>query len=200
VTPKREGVPVPGPLHHFASRIQDIPAAEVDDIDLKLLKLLAQDGRASLKSLAAEIGLSSPAVSDRITRLTAKGVIRGFNVDIDWEVLGFSTVAYLSIVAKDSQDQNSLMDALLNIPRVEEVSVVTGSTDMMVKIRAAGFGDLRQLLAEEIWALDGILRTETLITLFSAENQHKSFDLLERMSVGAAAPVNPGDGSSTPAG
>ncbi len=174
------------PLRGLAKRVQASgPSVELDAIDTRLLIELAQDARVPQRKLAEVLGMSSPAVADRIARLKSRGVIRGFRVDIDWDRLGNSTVAYLSIVAAMGQDQNSVIEQLVNVRGVEEISVVTGSTDMLVKIRAHGFDDLRTILANDIWNIEGVQKTETSIAMIRVEPD----GVIERMLTSM-----PGDG------
>ena len=56
---------------------------ELDDTDLEILRLLAEDARRSWRDIGDEVGLSGPAVSDRVARLRESGIIRGFTVDLD---------------------------------------------------------------------------------------------------------------------
>ncbi|GAB3600291.1 Lrp/AsnC family transcriptional regulator [Microbacterium tumbae] len=158
------------PLKSIVDRIRPSePEVELDAIDAQLLIELSRDARVAQRHLAEVLGMSSPAVADRIARLKAKGVIRGFSVDIDWEVLGYSTVAYLSIDRAVEQDQGAVFDALLGVRGVEEISVITGGSDMVVKIRAHGFDDLRRILTGEIWAIPGVQQTETSIVIVREE-------------------------------
>jgi Lrp/AsnC family transcriptional regulator for asnA, asnC and gidA/Lrp/AsnC family leucine-responsive transcriptional regulator len=158
------------PLKSFADRIgSSEPRVELDAIDTQLLIELSRDARVPQRKLAEILGMSSPAVADRIAKLKAKGVIRRFSVDLDWELLGQSTVAYLSIDNAVGFDQRSVFETLLKARGVEEISLVTGSNDMLVKIRAHGFDDLRLILATEIWTIPGVQQTETSIVIVRAE-------------------------------
>jgi DNA-binding Lrp family transcriptional regulator len=158
------------PLKSFADHIgSSEPKVELDAIDVRLLVELSRDARVPQRKLAEVLGMSSPAVADRIARLKAKGVIRGFSVDVDWELLGHSTVAYLSIDNAVGYDQKTVFDSLLEVRGVEEISLVTGSNDMLVKVRAHGFDDLRLILATEIWTIPGVQETETSIVIVRAE-------------------------------
>jgi len=158
------------PLKSFADRIlPSAPEVELDAIDTQLLVELSRDARVPQRKLAEVLGMSSPAVADRIARLKAKGVIRGFSVDINWDVLGHSTVAYLSIDNAVGFDQKAVFESLLEVRGVEEISLVTGSNDMFVKIRAHGFDDLRYILATKIWTIPGVQQTETSIVIVRAE-------------------------------
>lgn len=147
--------------NHPDSEIQHV----LDQVDRRLLSLLSRDGRASLRSLGADVGLSGPAVADRITRLTERGVIRRFNVDIDWAQLGLPTLTYISLQTDKSRDISQVVDALREMDRVEEVSIVTGSNDLLVRARVADLTDLRQLLVERLWPIEGIQRVETTLAV-----------------------------------
>jgi DNA-binding Lrp family transcriptional regulator len=159
--------------------IQPQPAVELDAIDRCLLSELSKDARIPQRKLAALLGMSAPAVADRINRLKARGVIRGFRADIDWDRLGVSTVAYLSISAAPGQEQHSVIVGLLKVRGVEEITVVTGAQDLIVKVRAYSFDDLRVLLANEIWTISGVQKTETSIAMIRVEPPEAAQRLLE---------------------
>ncbi len=147
------------------------PPAALDATDLRLLELLVQDARTSQRGLARELQMSPPAVGDRIARLERLGVIRGYRADIDWAALGFPMQVFLSVIA--ATDQASIIRALHAIPEVEEVSVVTGSIDLLARLRVRDQAHLRAILLEGIWQIPGVSRTETLLSL--AETPRKDF-------------------------
>lgn len=158
------------PLQGLAARFSEtVEPVGVDRIDLQILRSLAQDSRASLKSLSRDVGLSSPSVSERIGRLTNSGVIRKFSVDIDWSRLGYSVSSYVSISVKSGYDRNQVFGELLKLHIVEEIAVVTGGRDFLVKMRTAGFDDLRRVLAQELWAIEGVETTETQMAIYLQE-------------------------------
>lgn len=137
----------------------------LDTVDARLLQLLEHDGRASLRSLADAIGLSGPAVADRINRLTDRGIIRRFSVDIDWARLGLPTLAQIALLTDKTQHIENVVARLREVERIEEVSIVTGSTDLLVRARVADLTDLRRLLVEKIWPIEGIQRVETTLAV-----------------------------------
>src|SRR5882757_4410323 len=65
------------------------PTVPLDDVDRQILVLLSQDSRRSQRALARELGMSAPAVGERIGRLERLGVIRGYGVRLDWSAAGF---------------------------------------------------------------------------------------------------------------
>lgn len=146
-------------------RSKDEVNETLDAVDARLLRLLDQDGRASLRSLADAVGLSGPAVADRINRLTERGIIRRFAVDIDWARLGLPTLAQIALLTDKTQHIESVVARLREVERIEEVSIVTGSTDLLVRARVADLTDLRRLLVERIWPIEGIQRVETTLAV-----------------------------------
>lgn len=143
------------------------PLPATDAIDLKLMKLLLEDGRATLKSLAAEVGLSSPAVSERLARLNSVGIIKGYSVDIDWQLLGYSMVVYLSILIRPGFDRSSVLEDLGQVPNIEEIAVVTGPSDLILRIRTTGFEHLTSMIAEHIWSRNDLEFTETRVAFYT---------------------------------
>src|SRR5947209_5171680 len=70
----------------------------LDRHDLAILALLARDARMSRRAVAREVGMSAPAVADRIARLERAGVIRGYRADVDRSLLGYALVVYVGVV------------------------------------------------------------------------------------------------------
>lgn len=67
----------------------------IDEIDHLILDLLAKDGRMPLERVAQAVNLSRPAVQQRVRRLEARGIIRGYTVQVDWEKIGYPVVAHI---------------------------------------------------------------------------------------------------------
>lgn len=157
-----EGTPLWG-LLDVTTRLPSEPA-KLDGIDRQLLALLAADSRASQRSLARQLHMSPPAVGERIARLERLGVIQGYTVRIDWTALGFEMVV-LAVTAGQGADQAAIIQALQRLPELEEVVVVTGSMDMLARLRVRDHAHLRQVLLAEIWRIEGVQRTETFLGL-----------------------------------
>lgn len=143
----------------YAAEASSAPA--IDAIDARLLQLLESDGRASLRSLANAVGLSGPSVADRLNHLSERGIIRRFTVDVDWAQLGLPTLTHIALLTDKTRSIETVVQELRHIDRIEEISIVTGSTDVLIRARVADLADLRQLLVEHIWPIDGIQRVET---------------------------------------
>jgi len=168
------------------------PAAPVvlDDVDRRLLTLLAEDARASQRQLARELRMSPPAIGERIARLERAGVVRGYRVDIDWSALGYVTV-YLAVTAIQGADQSSIMTAMHQLPEVQDVLVVTGSMDMLARLRLRDHTHLRQFLLERVWQIPGVQRTETFLGLAEMPSKEFSAALLSADAPGAGPVPGP---------
>lgn len=154
----------------------------LDTVDARLLQLLEHDGRASLRSLADAIGLSGPAVADRINRLTDRGIIRRFSVNIDWARLGLPTLAQIALLTDKTQHIENVVARLREVERIEEVSIVTGSTDLLVRARVADLTDLRRLLVEKIWPIEGIQCVETTLAVETIQVPEFATNLLAEIA------------------
>ncbi|HEY6538079.1 MAG TPA: Lrp/AsnC family transcriptional regulator [Candidatus Dormibacteraeota bacterium] len=149
--------------------------APLDPVDLRILVLLLQDARRSIRGIASDVGMSAPAVAERIARLERHGVIRGYRAEIDWARLGYGVLVYIRVTGMQGSEQAATVARLRQLPEVEQVEVVTGDSDLLVRLRARDQEHLRELLFERVWKISGIERTETLLCL--GELPPKAFDL-----------------------
>jgi Lrp/AsnC family transcriptional regulator, leucine-responsive regulatory protein len=167
------------PLSSLAEVTGPSPApVQIDAIDRQLLALLARDSRISQRRLARELRMSPPAIGERIARLERAGVIRGYTVAIDWSALGYVT-CYLAVSASQGAEQGPVMAALHELPEVEEVIVITGSLDMLARVRVRDHAHLRRLLLEQVWQIEGVQRTETFLSLAEMPAKDLTVGMLE---------------------
>ncbi len=173
----------PAPL----ARLADVATpsqekVEVDDLDLTLLRALAADARQSQRALARAVGMSPPAIADRLARLERAGAIRGYRVDIDWAALGYPVVVYLAVTAGPGMDLSEIIRAIRALPEAQSMSVVTGAFDLLVRLRVRDHTHLRDLLLTSIFQIPGVQRTETFLSLAEAEPENSAVALLDQMS------------------
>lgn len=159
----------------------------LDDLDIALLQLLVKDGRASQRSLAAGLGVSTPTVSERMARLEKSGAITGYAAQIDWNTVGFTETVYVSVRAAAGHDVASIMEELWKIAEVQEVNLVTGELDLLVRLRVRDNEHLRALLMDKVWQIAGMQGTSTMMSV--AEMPAKNFPagLLRQMQNGSDA-------------
>ena len=137
-------------------------AASLDDTDREILDVLARDGRISMRALAETVHISRANAYARVERLTADGVIRGFSADIDPELAGFGTSAYLTVNLRQSH-WREIEKRLQALPGIVHIALVGGDFDAVLLVRARDNADLRRLVLEEILEIEGVLSTRTLL-------------------------------------
>jgi Lrp/AsnC family leucine-responsive transcriptional regulator len=157
------------------------PEVDVDDLDLALLSALASDARQSQRGLARRVEMSPSAVADRLARLERSGVIRGYRVDIDWAALGYPVVAYMAVTVSPGTDLSEVIMAIRALPEAGQMSVVTGSHDLLVRLRLRDHGHLRELLLTGIFQVNGVQRTETFLSLADMDAGNFAADMLDLM-------------------
>lgn len=135
----------------------------LDDLDKKILGLLAQNARRPFLEIARECRVSGAAVHQRIQKLTSAGVISGFESLISPAALGFDTCAYVGFLLTDPTRFDEVAHALREIPEVVEVHYTTGKYDLLVKLYAHNNRHLFQVIHDRFTSLN-VGRTETLIS------------------------------------
>jgi DNA-binding Lrp family transcriptional regulator len=150
-------------LSHVMQRSS--PPVPLDDIDRRLLALLAADARVSQRRLAQHIGMSAPAVGERIARMERLGVIRGYTVDVDWGALGVPILLYIPMTIAAGADLEALAGQLREIPELEELIVVTGGYDLVARFRLRDHAHLQEVLLDRLYPIQGLQRFETFLSL-----------------------------------
>lgn len=158
-----------------------VDVAPVDPLDIRILRLLCDDARMSQRELARRLGMSAPAIGERLARLERLGVITGYGVRVDWSRLGYPTIVYLTITALPGYEQGKIMRGLAMLPEVEEVMLVTGGIDLLVRLRVRDHVHLRDVLLNHVWQIEGIQRTETSMTIAEMAPKNSAADLLSLM-------------------
>ena len=130
----------------------------VDATDRKILDLLLQDSRISLRAIGAEVGLSAPAVRDRVLRLEDVGIIDSFSIRLNPRALGFTLEAVLRV--EPLPGKMKLVERILSdMPEIVECSVVTGDDCFVARMVLRDVAELDRLLGP----LHDVVRTKTSI-------------------------------------
>jgi Lrp/AsnC family transcriptional regulator for asnA, asnC and gidA len=167
------------------------PPVPLDDVDLALLQALSTDSRTSQRGLARELGMSAPAIGERITRLERSGVIQRYGVVVDWEAAGFPVVTYLAITAMQGYDLQPVMAAVSALPEVETITVVTGELDLLARLRVRDVQHLRSVLLEKVWQISGVQRTETYLSIAEGAPKNFVFELVQSLRTGTTTTAAP---------
>ena len=141
-------------------------AVELDDYDHRILGWLLRDGRAPASQIAESIGLSRPAVAERIEKLERNGVVLGTTVVIDPEALGEHVTAFVSarVPGTVSDKARKAFDALLKKKEVLEAHTVAGDDCYLLKVRTDSIASLNALVSS-LTAAPLSLATRTTIVM-----------------------------------
>ena len=146
-------------------RQKRLPTAEVDDTDRRILGALVADATQSYAELGAAVGLSAPAVHERVKRLRRQGVIKATSALIDPNVVGKPLLAFVHVDTVGWGKSQALM-AIADHPEVEEIHSVAGDTCMLLKVRSRDAQALEGLLGK-LYATPGVKATRSYVVLSS---------------------------------
>jgi Lrp/AsnC family leucine-responsive transcriptional regulator len=136
----------------------------LDAVDRQLLDALRANARATYAELARAVGLSAPAVHERVGKLEAAGVITGYHAAIAPESLGYAVNALVGIFLTDNADTDEVAAQLAALPAVEHCWFVAGEETYVVKIRVPDVAALEGAI-RSLTAMRGVARTRTTVVL-----------------------------------
>ena len=143
----------------------------LDRIDTRILETLQADGRASQARVAQAVGLSAPAVNERIRKLEAAGIIQRYVAVVDPHKVGAAVTAFVEVFIEHPRSEAPFIKRVAAVTEVQEVHHVTGEFSLMLKVRTASMDTLRTLLMDTINALPGVRQTRTVIVLATAKEE-----------------------------
>jgi len=139
----------------------------MDELDIRLVDLLQRDGRATQLELSRAVGLSQPAVAERIRKLEERGVITGYAARVDATKLGKDITAFIGVSIEHPKYFEGFAKKVLALPDVLECHRVAGQDSYLVKVKTANTRTLDSLLVETLRTIAGVTRTQTTIVLSS---------------------------------
>jgi Lrp/AsnC family leucine-responsive transcriptional regulator len=139
----------------------------MDAIDISVLAALQANAREPWARLGEHVGLTGPAVGERVRRLEEQGVIRGYAALIAPGTVGFPLTAFVSVTLAGPEHRRAFLDHVARLPEIQECHHITGDDDYLLKLRCRGAADLDRLLTEELKGGPGVARTRTQVALRS---------------------------------
>ncbi len=119
----------------------------LDGTSWAILEALQENGRIPYSELGKKVGLSTPAVSERVRKLEENGIITGYRATLDMQKLGREITAFVSI--RSTPDKNKkLIEFIKNSPVVEEGHYITGQASYIVKIVVPKIKDMETFIGE----------------------------------------------------
>ncbi len=138
---------------------------KVDNLDRKILNIVMNNARIPSKDVAIVCGVSRAAIHQRIQRLIEMGVIVGSGYNVNPRMLGYNTCTYVGVRLEKGSMYREVVTELEKIPEVVECHFTTGPYSMLIKVYAHNNQHLMELLNDNIQHIQGVVETETLISL-----------------------------------
>ena len=140
----------------------------LDSLDYRILQELQQDSRLSMRELGRRVGLSAPAVTERVKRLEDLGIIEGYRAELDRNALGYSLSVYIGVTMdKHTPERFEHFEAAVSqFPEVIGLSIVTGrAEDFLIHVVVKDMPAYESFLLGKLTPLPGV------------QNVHTSFEL-----------------------
>ncbi len=143
----------------------------LDEIDKKILSILMKNAKTPYTDIAKEIHVSGGTVHVRMNKMEEMGIVKGANLAVDYEKLGYDVSAFLGIYLNKSSMYDDVAADLAKIPEVVGAHYTTGTYSIFAKIVCKNTNHLRDVLHDKIQQIEGIQRTETFISLQESINR-----------------------------
>ncbi|MDA3882977.1 MAG: Lrp/AsnC ligand binding domain-containing protein [Bacteroidales bacterium] len=138
---------------------------QIDETDKKIINLLTENARIPFLEIARMCGISGAAIHQRVHKLEESGFFKGSRYIIDERSLGYATCAFVGIHLEKGNVYQEVLQEIKRIPEIVECHYTTGGYGLFVKIYAQDNHHLMNILNHTIQEIDGILSTETIISL-----------------------------------
>ncbi len=136
----------------------------IDEKDEMIIMELKKNARNSTKNIAAQTHIPRVTVRDRIQKMLKQGVIKSFDVSIDYKKIGYTTEVFIfvSFVPTPEISQRELAKRIAKLSGVHEVHIITGEYDLLLKVRGKNLEDIGTLVIDKLRQLKGVSRTLTI--------------------------------------
>jgi Lrp/AsnC family leucine-responsive transcriptional regulator len=136
----------------------------IDAIDRRIIELLGANARLPFAEIARQVGLSSPAVHERVGKLETSGVIRAYRAQLDPATVGLGVTAFIGIVQAAGSECDEVEAAMAQFPEIESCYFLAGTESFLAQVRVATIADLERLIVR-LNRIPGIAATRTTIAL-----------------------------------
>lgn len=148
-------------------------AAELDKIDLSILKILQENGRITNLLLSQEIGLSPAPTLERVRKLEALGYIKSYHALVDEEKLGLGIKTFLQIQLDFQKEEtiSDFLEAIKGISEITECHHVTGDSDFILKVYARDIKAYEDLIVNKLSKISVVKRYQTMVIMSTRKKE-----------------------------
>jgi Lrp/AsnC family transcriptional regulator for asnA, asnC and gidA len=148
---------------------------DIDNVDLKILALLTEDAKMPYTEVAKKVFVSGGTVHVRMRKMEEMGIVEGTTLKMDYAKMGFDITAFLGIYLEKSSLYDQVIKKLYDISEIVKIHYTTVNYNIFVKMHCRDTKHLKDVLHDKIQKVEGIERTETIISLEESLNRHIQF-------------------------
>lgn len=141
------------------------PNYQLDELDLQILDLLIKDCRTPYLEIARICHVSGGTIHVRMKKMEELGIIKGTRILLNLPKLGYDVCCFVGIYVDKASSFQTVFDELANIKEVVELHLTTGEYSVFAKVICKNISDLQDILLNKINPIEGIQRTDTIISL-----------------------------------
>jgi len=144
----------------------------LDDIDHQILEMLIENTRIPFTDIAKKLDVSPGTIHVRVKKLEEYEIITGSSLSVDYEKLGYTSVAYIGVFLHKTSQSKFVLERLREIPFVTVAHITTGKFNVFCKVRAKDVTHLKEIIFA-INDLEGVAQTDTILSLEEGINDKK---------------------------
>ncbi|WP_025740217.1 Lrp/AsnC family transcriptional regulator [Aquimarina pacifica] len=145
---------------------------KLDEVDHQILDMLIENTRTPFTDIAKKLLISAGTVHVRVKKMEEAGIIEGSSLTLDYKKLGYSFIAYVGIYLQNTSQTKFVLERINQIPYVTVAHITTGKFNIFCKVRAKDTNHAKEIIFK-LDDIDGVYRTETMISLEESINDKK---------------------------
>jgi Lrp/AsnC family transcriptional regulator for asnA, asnC and gidA len=138
---------------------------EIDKLDRGILGILIDDAKVPYTEIAKRLIVSPGTIHVRMKRMERLGIVKGATLILDPAKLGYDLTAFIGIYLVRGSAYSEVIEEVNDIPEIVEAHYTTGEYSIFAKIICKNTDHLRQVINEKLQTVNGVSRTETIISL-----------------------------------
>ncbi|KPU45306.1 HTH-type transcriptional regulator LrpC [Oxobacter pfennigii] len=143
----------------------------MDELDIKIIKLLKSNSRMTGSEIGKRINLSVPAVAERMRKLEDGGIISQYTIKIDRDKLDRGLMAFIFATIEKTEHIKGFREAIKSEEAVLECHHIAGEYDYLLKVVVKNTSDLEEFISNKLKKTAGVTRTNTIIALSSIKEE-----------------------------
>jgi Lrp/AsnC family transcriptional regulator for asnA, asnC and gidA len=144
----------------------------LDEIDHQILDMLIDNARTPFTDIAKKLIVSAGTIHVRVKKMEDEGIIKGSTLTLDYEKMNYAFIAHIGVFLEKTSRTKEVIEDLRKIPNITVAYITAGKYNVFCKIRAKDTSHAKDIIFK-IDEIDGVARTETMISLEESINDKK---------------------------